>query len=131
MTQPSPTPDDVRACTCGEVAGEDWRCHHHGAFSPWHLAGEIMKAARRDCITQSDGAEMTDWQFDVLIPLIAAARSGWPADRERADRAEARVRELEATGRELLGWYGPFNPTKHPPEINGAWLRFQAALGQS
>lgn len=35
---------------------------------------------------------------------------------------------LEAA-RELLAWYGPFNPTRHPPEINGAWLRLEAAAG--
>lgn len=36
--------------------------------------------------------------------------------------------ELLEAAREVAAWYGPFNPTKHPPEINGAWLRLAAAI---
>lgn len=37
--------------------------------------------------------------------------------------------ELKAD-QELLKWYGPFNPTKHPPEINGAWVRLEEAVAE-
>ncbi len=42
------------------------------------------------------GSSRNDLAPGLAADWIAAAREGWPADRERADRAEARVRELEA-----------------------------------
>jgi hypothetical protein len=38
--------------------------------------------------------------------------------------------DLRSAAEELVRWYGPFNPTRHPPEINGAWLRLVAALAK-
>jgi hypothetical protein len=46
-----------------------------------------------------------------------------------ATNSEA-VSELTSAADELTRWYGPFNPTKHPPEINGAWLRLTDALAK-
>jgi ABC-type oligopeptide transport system substrate-binding subunit len=46
-----------------------------------------------------------------------------------ATNSEA-VSELASAADELTRWYGPFNPTKHPPEINGSWLRLTNALAK-
>jgi len=57
----------------------------------------------------------------VLDALETAFESG--KDEESVNRTE-----LAKAATELAAWYGPFNPTRHPPEINGAWLRLGAAL---
>jgi hypothetical protein len=60
----------------------------------------------------------------IFIRDAFAAIEAMPATNSEA------VSELAAAADELARWYGPFNPTKHPPEINGSWLRLTAALAK-
>jgi hypothetical protein len=60
----------------------------------------------------------------MIADLHATIRAALSATNSEA------VSELTSAADELTRWYGPFNPTKHPPEINGAWLRLTDALAK-
>ncbi len=85
MTQPSPTPDDVR------------RLFDEASDGPWFVEpqDELNAAIYPLTVKNADWAlaevygDVVELPADANARFIAAARSGWPADRERADRAEA------------------------------------------
>ncbi len=99
MTQPSPTPDDVRRlfdeATPGpwEVSGDKYECNdwriviRHGV----ECIGSIGNMAATS--DHKPTAKRWKREMPANARFIAAARSGWPADRERADRAEAALRQ--------------------------------------
>lgn len=113
----------------------DRRARLLGYRSFGHMCDEERKALPappRKCPHGFSGVRCDDCYAEGLNrtqddALIAKMRRY--GHREEADRLEALISKndaLAAAARELLAWYGPFNPTKHSPEINGAWLRLEA-----
>lgn len=86
--------------------------------------GEIVAEIVRDVCELPGDAEGDD-ALNLTVGDLEAIleRNLEPFRQLSAD--DAALREAAS---ELLAWYGPFNPTRHPPEINGAWLRLEAAL---
>jgi hypothetical protein len=47
---------------------------------------------------------------------------------DAADKILELEMPMKRAAEELIAWYGPFDPSMHAPEINGAWLRLEAAV---
>lgn len=82
----------------------------------WSVEPEDARGVARRILEASHHAE--------LVASNDALRSANRAYVETIGNARAAT----TAARELLAWYGPFNPTRYPPEINGAWLRLEHAL---